>query len=67
MKIEEINIVNEEEDGDVLFTSSFDSAHMVATNDLIEHALIIDSGASFHVTPHRDWFTNYDAKRIGRV
>ena len=27
----------------------------------------MDSGASFHVTPHREWFTNYDAKRTSRV
>ena len=27
----------------------------------------MDSGASFHVTPHREWFTNYDAKRTRQV
>ena len=28
---------------------------------------IIDLGASFHVTPHREWFTSYDASRKGNV
>ena len=27
----------------------------------------MDSGASFHVTPHREWFTTYDASRKGKV
>ena len=27
----------------------------------------MDSGASFHVTPHHEWFTSYDAKITGRV
>ena len=37
VNIEEINTINEEEDGDVLFTSIFDSAHLVAINDFIEN------------------------------
>ena len=28
---------------------------------------IIDSGASFHVTPHQEWFTSYDASRKDNV
>ena len=24
------------------------------------HTWILDSGASLHVTPHRDWFTRYE-------
>ena len=40
---------------------------MVTTDDIVLHDWILDSGASFHVTPHREWFTNYDAKRTGRV
>jgi len=31
------------------------------------HEWIINSGASFHVTPHRKWFTTYDASRTGKV
>ncbi|MDM1593432.1 hypothetical protein [Escherichia coli] len=28
---------------------------------------LIDSGASFHVTPHREWFTTYTAGDMGPV
>ena len=66
VKIEEINAVSEDE-GDILLNSSLDAAHMVTTDDVILHDWILDSGASFHVTPHREWFTTYDAKRTGRV
>lgn len=40
---------------------------MVTTDDVILHDWILDSRASFHVTPHKEWFTTYDAKRTGRV
>ena len=68
MKIEEINAVSEDE-GDILLNSALDATHMdqVTTDDIVLHDWILDSGASFHVTPHREWFTNYDAKRTGRV
>ena len=45
----------------------FDSAHLVATNDLIKHDWIIDLGASFHVTPNREQFTTYDVAQRGQV
>ena len=64
VKIEEINAVSEDE-GDILLNSGLDAAHMVTTDDIVLHDWILDSGASFHVTPHREWFTNYDAKRTG--
>ena len=68
VKIEEINAVSEDaEDGDILLTSSLDSAHLVATDDLVMHDWILDSGVSFHVTPDKEWFTTYDAPRKGRV
>jgi len=42
-----------DEGGDVYFASS-SSAH-------VDHeAWFIDSGASFHFTPHREWFCEYD-------
>jgi len=66
VKIEEINAVSEDE-GDILLNSDLESAQMVTTDDIVLHDWILDSGASFHVTPHREWFTNYDAKRTGRV
>ena len=40
---------------------------MVTTVDQNVQDWVMDSGASFHVTPHREWFTNYDAKRTGQV
>ena len=33
----------------------------------LAHTWLLDSGASFHVTPHREWFTRYDAKSLGTV
>ena len=39
----------------------------MTTNDLAVQDWIMDSRASFHVTPHREWLTSYDAKRTGRV
>ena len=66
VKIEEINAVSGDE-GDILLNSSLDAAHMVTIDDIVLHDSILDSGASFHVTPHKEWFTNYDAKRIDRV
>ena len=77
VKIEEINAVSEDEvgdivvstddDGEILLNSRLESAQLVTTDDIILHDWILDSGASFHVTPHKEWFTTYDAKRIGRV
>ena len=53
MKIEEINVVSEDkEEGDNLLTLGLEYAWLVATDDLILHDWILDSGASFHVTPH---------------
>ena len=66
MKTEEINAISEDE-GDILLNLGLDAAHMVTTDDIVLHDWILDSGASFHVTPHREWFTNYDAKRTSRV
>ena len=66
VKIEEINAISEEfEDGEILLTSSLDSAQLVATDDLIMHDSILDLGASFYVTPHKEWFTTYGASRKG--
>ena len=36
-------------------------------HDITVQDWIMDSGASFYVTPHREWFIRYDAKRTGRV
>ena len=55
----------EDEDDDMLLTSILDSAHYVATNELVEHACIIDSRVSFHVSPNREWFTTYNLAHRG--
>ena len=55
------------EEGAILLNSGLESSQLVTTDDLAVQDWIMDSGASFHVTPHREWFTSYDAKRTGRV
>ena len=66
VKIKEINAISEEsEDGEILLNSSLDNAQLVDTNDLIIHYWILDLGASFHVAPHKEWFTTYDASPKG--
>ena len=67
VKIEEINAINEDEDGDILLNSSLEQSQLVTTVDQNVQDWVMDSRASFHVTPHREWFTNYDAKRTGQV
>ena len=67
VKIEEINVVNKDEDGDILLNSGLEQSQLVTTIDQNVQDWVMDSGASFHVTPHREWFTNYDVKRIGQV
>ena len=54
-------------EGDIIFTSTMDSIHLMATIQGISNDWVLDSGASFHVSPNCDWFTNYNARRIGRV
>ena len=67
VKIEEINVVSEDKDGDILLNSGLKQSQLVTFADQNVQDWVMDSGASFHVTPHREWFTNYDAKRIGQV
>ena len=77
VKIEEINVVDEDwvgdtivntdDDGEILLNSRLESPQMVTTDNIILHDWILDSGALFHVTPHKEWFTTYDAKRTDRV
>ena len=67
VKIEEVNTVSEAEEGDILFTSSMDSVHLVTTNEGMSNDWILDSGASFHVSPNCEWFSTYNAGRTGQV
>ena len=62
-----MNVVSEAEGGDILFTLTMDSIHLVATNQGMSHDWVLDSGTSFHVSPHCEWFSNYNAGRTGCV
>ena len=61
---QEINVVTETFDVyyDAMDTLSLDSklSAEVLVSGEISHTWILDSGASLHVTPHRDWFTQYE-------
>ena len=67
VKMEEINAINEDEYGDIFLNSRSEKSQLVNTIDQNVQDWVMDSQASFHVTPHREWFTNYDVKRIGQV
>ena len=58
---------NGSEEGGILFVSKVKPSVLVSTSDITVQDWIMDSGASFHVTPHCEWFTRYDAKRTRRV
>ena len=51
----------------MLLASSFDDAFILTHERSMPMDWVIDSGASFHVTPHRSWFHDYDASRTGTV
>ena len=72
MKIQEVNVTstvaeNEEQmSRDIFFLNS--SVDLVLLTAADGHALsdwIIDSGASLHVSPHKEWFTTKDQVRLG--
>ena len=67
MKIEEINAACVDEDGDIYFTSVMNPSLVIASDGNDVSDWIIDSGASFHVTPHRGWFFAYYDSRKGFV
>ena len=64
-KVEEVNAKTYKDDGEVLFTSSLPANVLVAADQNGGQEWILDSGASFHVTPHRSWFSTYDSSRRG--
>ena len=78
MKIEEINATedaheamhgHETASAEIFLTSTLDSAFLTAKEGYALSDWIIDSGASLHVSPHREWFTSYvatnDLVRLG--
>ena len=60
MKIKDINAVTHESEDDILFVSSLDAHALITDDDSDMTTWIIDLGASFHVTPHREWFCSYN-------
>ena len=50
-EVNTIRNVSGSEDGDILFVSEVKPSVLVATSDIIVQDWIMDSGASFHVTP----------------
>lgn len=69
VKIEELNSVTQgnASDDDVLFSSSLDVHTLLAGDTSDMKSWIIDSGASFHVTPYRECFAKYCGGRQGVV
>lgn len=67
VKIEEINAVTHDSDNDVLFMSSLSAELLTTSDDAYSQDWILDSGTSFHVTPHGEWFSTYDSGKTGCV
>ena len=66
LKIEEINVACD--DGVDILVMDDDATYVEANiAHAFAHTWLLDSGASFHVTPHREWFTRYEAKSLGTV
>ena len=66
MKIQEINVAesvtydnnaNEKACANIFFTSTLDFVFLTATYGYALSDWIIGSGASYHVSPHKEWFT----------
>ena len=54
-KIEEINAICDD-DVDILVVDDEATYVEVNMSHSLAHTLLLDYGASFHVTPHREWF-----------
>ena len=76
VKIEEINVIGTYAEDDaqgvdackitsaeIYFTSVLESAFLTAKDGYALSDWIIDSGASLHVSPHREWFSSYVATK----
>lgn len=67
MKIEKLKTVIHESEDDILFVSSLFAHAQVTNDDSDTITWIIDSGVSFYVTPHREWFCSYNGGLEGVV
>ena len=66
LKIEEINVACD--DGVDILVMDDDATYAEANiAHVLSHTWLLDSGASFHVTPHKEWFIQYEAKSLGTV
>ena len=64
----EVNtICTHHDDGDVLYASTLQDDFLVALDDGYHQDWVIDSGTSFHVILHKEWFHSYDASRRGCI
>ena len=67
IKIEEINVIgivdNVVDKGsiDIFLVSTMDSVFLTAKDGYAMSDWILDSGASLHVSLHKEWFTSYVA------
>ncbi|MCO5569108.1 hypothetical protein L7F22_022815 [Adiantum nelumboides] len=59
---EEPKALTHDSDGNICYASNLCPTPLVATNSSYEQDWIVDSGASFHVTPHKEWFSSYECR-----
>ncbi|MCO5573535.1 hypothetical protein L7F22_027306 [Adiantum nelumboides] len=59
---EEPKALTHDSDGDICYASKLCPTLLVATNSSYEQDWIVDSGAYFHVTPHKEWFSSYECR-----
>ena len=55
-----------EVDQDICFLDSNLPAEILVSGE-VSHSWVLDSDASLHVTPHREWFTSYESGSHGTV
>ncbi|MCO5566964.1 hypothetical protein L7F22_020647 [Adiantum nelumboides] len=59
---EEPKALTHDSDGDICYARNLCPTLLVAMNSSYEQDWIVDSGASFHVTPHKEWFSSYECR-----
>ena len=67
MKIEVVNAITHESEDVILFVLSLDAHALLIDEDSDMTTWIIDSSASFHMTPHKEWFYSYNGGSQGVV
>lgn len=53
--------------GDVTFASDLLPEILLSQDTVLSSYWLLDSGADFHVTPHREWFSTYSSERLGSM